>query len=202
MNKQKVIQWGILVVSLVAIAIAGFTIIQTGYTYQGSLIDPPIRADDFELVNYDSTPFHLSDYRGKVVLLFFGYTNCPDVCPTTLYDFKRIAQALDESSGKVEYVFVTLDPERDTPERLRQYISAFNDSFWGLTGSEEQLSRIWSAYGVYREIEQVGDSAAGYLINHTARVYVIDKNGNLRLTFPFGMPYEAMVEDVQHLVKE
>lgn len=171
------------------------------YAYQGSLIEPPVKAAEFSLTYHDGMPFTLSDQRGKVVLIFFGYVNCPDVCPTTLSDFKRVHEALGEQAGEVKFVFITVDPERDTPEMLADYAAAFNTDFIGLGGRDEDLRPVWDAYYVVREkIES--ESALGYLMEHSARVMVIDRQGDLRMTFPFGMSVEAMTQDIQHLLDE
>jgi protein SCO1/2 len=183
----------------IAIA-AGINYIAKPYAYQGSLIDPPSPAVDFSLGSGDGSTFQLKEQRGNVVLLFFGYTHCPDVCPTTLYDFKQIKARLGKLSEKVQFVFVTVDPERDTITHLNDYVTAFDPEFIALGGDYAELETVWSAFGVYREEKDVG-SAGGYLVDHTARVYVIDLQGNLRLTFPFGMASEAMTKDVMQLLE-
>jgi protein SCO1/2 len=164
------------------------------------LIDPPIPVDDFTLQRPDGQSFTLSDQQGKVVLIFFGYTSCPDVCPTTLADFKQIRARLGDAAGNVQFVFITVDPERDTPERIGQYVTTFHPAFIGLTGSQAELESVYAGFGVFVEKEDTG-SSAGYLVSHTSRVYVIDQDGKLSLTFPFGMEAEAMAEDIAHLVK-
>jgi protein SCO1/2 len=139
--------------------------------------------------------------RGDIVLLFFGYTSCPDVCPTTLSEMKRVLAELGSNAGQVQVIFVTVDPERDTPQKLRDYVSIFNPAFIGLSGSMEELQEVWSDYGVYREEEQLPNSATGYLVNHTARVYLIDRDGNLRLSYSFGTPTDDFVHDLKILFK-
>ena len=97
--------------------------------------------------------------------------------------------------------FVTVDPERDTPEKLKEYVSIFNSAFIGLSGSMEELEKVWSDYGVYREEEQMPNSATSYLVNHTARVYLIDRDGNLRLSYSYGTPTDDFVTDLKILFK-
>ncbi len=169
------------------------------YTFQGSYFEQALPAADFTLQDQHGRPFTLSQQRGKVVLIFFGYTSCPDVCPTTLGEYKKIAQRLGERADQVAFVMITADPERDTPERLGNYVSTFHPDFLGLTGSPEALQAVYDAYGVFVEKEE-SESKANYLVSHTSRVYVIDPDGNLRLTFPFGMAAESMAEDVLHLL--
>ena len=149
----------------------------------------------------DGTSIRLSDQQGKLVLLYFGYTFCPDVCPTTLYDLSQAKARLGEDGSKIQVVMVTVDPERDTPELLHDYVTTFDSSFIGLSGDIEELETIWSDYGVYRD-KKSNDGATSYLVDHTARVYVVDTNGGLRLTFPFGIASEAMADDLAHLLDE
>lgn len=159
-------------------------------------------AADFALTRADGTAFHLSEERGSVVLLFFGYTACPDICPTTLAELRLALEALKPAeASRVKVLFITVDPARDTPERVQEYVNHFNTEFIGLSGSEEELLQIWESYGVYREIVN-GESAAGYLVNHTARVTLIDQNGNMRVSFPFDMPVEDIVHDLKLILKE
>lgn len=183
------------------IVLVGLQFVNRPYTFRGSLIDPPVEAADFELLDQHKESFRLSEQKGKVVLVFFGYTNCPDVCPVTLSDYIQIKRNLGEDADNVEFVFITVDPERDTPERLATYISNFDPGFTALSGTRTELEPVWQSYGVYQEKQDVG-SAAGYLVNHTARTYAIDTNGNWRLTYPFEMDRDAILDDVRHLIGE
>lgn len=172
-------------------------------TFIGTSYDEPYPvAPEFSLTRANGELFRLSGQRGKVVLLFFGYTACPDVCPTTMAEMK---QALDRLSPdnleQVQVVFVSVDPKRDTPERVQEYVDHFNSSFIGLSGSEEELAKIWNAYGIYR-LEVPGVSAAGYTVDHTARVTMIDRNGNMRVSFGFDTPVDDVVHDLQLLLKK
>jgi protein SCO1/2 len=169
---------------------------------RGSAIEPATAAVDFELSDTTGTAFKLSDHKGDVVLLFFGYANCPDFCPTTLAEYKNIHEQLGESAAEVRFVFVTVDPDRDSPEAIDQFVHAFNPSFIGLTGTEEQLQFVWENYFVGRIPQVVEDSEMGYLVSHATRIYVVDKAGNLRLTFPFGMPVADMTHDINLLLAE
>jgi protein SCO1/2 len=192
---------GIGVVFGLAMVLAGWFFFDQSYTYQGVLIDPPATAFDFELTDQYGEPFQLSDQRGNVVLIFFGYTNCPDVCPVTLSEFKRIKEQLGDQAERVRFVYITVDPERDSQERVQAYLNNFDPNFIGLVGERESLEPIWEAYGVYAKRQDVG-SAAGYLIDHTARTYLIDAQGNWRLNYPFGIETAKITEDIQHLLKE
>lgn len=170
--------------------------------FRGTSYDAPYpAASDFSLTRANGETFRLSDQHGKVTLLFFGYTSCPDVCPTTMAELKQVLDRLSPNNLKqVQVVFVTVDPKRDTPERVQEYVDHFNSAFIGLSGSEEQLTRIWNGYGIYR-LEVPSSSAAGYSIDHTARITMIDKNGNIRVSYGFDTPVDDLVHDVQLLLK-
>jgi protein SCO1/2 len=114
---------------------------------------------------------------------------------------KTLTTRLGSQAKDVQVLFVTVDPDRDTLEKLNQYMSAFNPAFYGLTGTTNELESVWKAYGVYREI-RTGATAAGYLVDHTARLYCVDKQGRLRVTYSFGTPVDAILSDVRYLLKE
>ena len=192
---------GIGIVLGLVLMLVGWKVLAQPYTYQGSLIDPPVPAADFQLNNQHGDTFHLSEQRGKVVLIFFGYTHCPDVCPVALSEFKQVKKQLGDLADQVEFVFITVDPERDTAEVLGQYLANFDPTFIGLSGTPDELEPVYKSYGVYHEKTDTG-SAAGYLVDHTARMYVIDAQGNWRLTYPFGMEVEKQVEDLVHLLQD
>lgn len=198
-SKLGTIGFGV-VIGLLSVLIA-WQIFTQSYTYQGSLIDPPVKAADFELLDQHGESYNLSDQRGKVVLIFFGYTHCPDVCPVTLSEFKQVKSQLGELASEVEFIFITVDDERDTPEKISMYLENFDRDFIGLTGDQSDLESVYQSYGVSR-VKQQSNSAAGYLVDHTARVYAIDKIGNWRLTYPFGMEVEKIYQDVRHLILE
>ena len=197
-NTQKIILFSGVVLLTVVIGYLGASGLLNPVVYQGSLIEPPIPAADFSLTDQSGRPFTLSDQEGKVVLIFFGYTSCPDVCPTTMADFKRITEILGEKASEVVFVMVTADPERDTPERMGAYVNAFHPGFVGLSGTPEELALVYADYGVFVEKEETDN--ANYEVSHTARVYVIDRDGSLRLTFPFGLGARAMADDIAHLL--
>ncbi len=181
--------------------VAVFTLLgpTKSYTFQGSLIDPPVEAPQFELWDVNGQRFQLSELGGQVVIMFFGYTSCPDVCPVTLTDFLRIRSKLGNQAEKVSFVFVTVDPERDTPERMKKYLTNFDPAIIGLTGERTELESVWSSYGVY-EAKEDGGSEGNYLVDHSSRIYVIDSDGNLRLTYLFGTENQVIIEDVRHLI--
>jgi protein SCO1/2 len=158
-------------------------------------------APDFELENVAGGTFRPSDHQGKVLLLYFGYTFCPDICPATLAQVTVALDRLEEDADRVVMLFVTVDPERDTAEVMSNYVSAFHPNIIGLTGSRESLEAVFSAYGIVAEREELPDSAMEYAMNHTTRLFLVDPEGRLRLSYPFGTQPGDIVEDVTYLLK-
>ncbi|WP_456412589.1 SCO family protein [Thiolapillus sp.] len=146
--------------------------------------------------------FALKDYRGKVVLLYFGYTQCPDVCPTSLSYLAQAFNELDEKElEKVVGVFVSVDPKRDTPELLDEYVDYFHPNFMGVTGGEKELAEAAARYGAqYYEVELEG-SAFGYAVNHSAATYLIAPNGELRFIFPHGTSPVVISEAIRYVLE-
>jgi protein SCO1/2 len=172
-----------------------------GPSFRGSVLDEPVSVPDFVLTDQYGQPFRLSDQRGQVVLLFFGYTQCPDVCPTTLATWRKIHEALGDDAERVRFVFVTVDPERDSPERLGLHVNAFNPDFVGLTGAQDELDAVYGVFDVYYEKDSSSGSAAGYLVNHTATTFVLDAEGKWRLRETFGTDVEDVVHDIRQLLE-
>lgn len=144
-----------------------------------------------DLVRADGTPFTLADERGRTTLLFFGYTHCPDVCPATIGELMQVLQARPD----VRVVFVTVDPERDTPEFLAEWTKYLPEGMVGVTGSPLAIRHAADQYGVrYARVDT--DSRSGYAMSHTAFQYLIDPEGNLVLTYPFGTPAAAILGDL------
>ena len=158
-----------------------------------------IPAPDIELVGPGGEPVALSDFEGQVVAVYFGYTFCPDVCPISLAKLNRARTMLGEDADQVQVVMVTVDPARDTVEVLEEYMSNFDESFIGLTGPEDDIDRIATVYGIYHQAQE-STSAAGYLVDHTSTVMVIDKNGELKLLVPYDMTDEEVADDLAYLV--
>jgi protein SCO1/2 len=169
--------------------------------FRGGELSPPRSAPDLVLKDQDGAAFRLSRQRGQVVLLSFGYTFCPDVCPTTLAELVQARARLGEAARRVRIVFVTVDPERDTAERLREYTRAFGRAFTALTGEAAALAEARKAYGVTAEKRAVKGTAAAYLIDHSAMVHVIDAEGRVRLMFPFGTSVDDMEHDIRLLLR-
>lgn len=180
---------------------AGRRILAQPYTFRGSQIEPAVAGADFTLTDQQGQAFRLSEQRGKLVLLFFGYTHCPDVCPVTLAEFTRIKADLGDQAKDVRFVFITVDPERDTVDALRAYMANFDPQFISLTSEREALEVVWKDYGVY-QARQETSGASGYLVDHTARTYLIDGSGNLRATYPYEMTEADVVSDLKYLLRQ
>ncbi len=164
-------------------------------------VEPYPLAPEIELRKAGGEPFLLSDLKDKIILLFFGYTSCPDVCPTTLAELNIALTKIKRGAQNVQVVFISVDPQRDTPEKIQEYASRFGESFIGLSGSMEELEPIWRNYGVFREIAQDG-TAMDYIVNHTARVTLIDRRGYMRLSYGFQTPPEDIANDIDILLDE
>lgn len=154
---------------LIAI-VAAASYLTVDRSLRGSVIDPPFPAAEIALTDSNSEPFALSQVRGNVAVIFFGFTNCPDECPLAMANLKLAVEMLGERGDQVQVLLVTTDPVRDSPEALRDFLSRFNPRFLGLTGTETQLSRVWKDYGV--TVMDGGET-------HSSYIYVIDESGML-----------------------
>jgi protein SCO1/2 len=171
------------------------------YTFHGSVIQEVYAAPDFRLPDGSGGEFQLSEQQGDLVLVFFGYTYCPDVCPATLSELKQVRRALGKDAERVRVVFITVDPERDTPERTALYARGFDPGFHGLSGSVEQLQPVWKDYGVFFQLNKDDPQDTTYTVDHSSHVYLVDADGNLRLTYSFGTPVQQIYEDVRYLLR-
>jgi protein SCO1/2 len=153
---------------------------------------------DFTLTDHRGKAVRLSDFRGRIVALFFGFTQCPDVCPTTLSDFAQVNRNLGRDAERLQVLFVTIDPERDTQQLLAEYIPAFDARFIGLRGSPEEIRRVADGFKVtYRKIP--AREGNFYTLDHTAYVFLFDKTGRLRLKVPHGQSAEALTRLVREV---
>ena len=151
----------------------------------------------FELTSHLGESTKIQDFEGKVVAIFFGFTYCPDICPTTMYELKAIKDALGSDGDKLQVIFVSLDPERDTIELMKKYVPSFDSSFIGLTGSADNIKKIASQYKIF--YQKVGEEK-DYTIDHSSAIYLIDKKGNIRVRHPFGSSQEMIINDIQSLI--
>jgi protein SCO1/2 len=154
---------------------------------------------ELRLLDPDGKPRALADFRGKVVVVIFGYTQCPDVCPTTLADFASAMKKLGADAAQVQVLFVTLDPRRDTAELLRQYVPAFDPAFLGLRGDAAATAKATREFRIYAQ-ERPGKTADTYTVDHSAQSFVFDRQGRVRLIIGYGAPSEAIASDLRILL--
>ncbi len=167
----------------------------------GITIDSPKSAYDFTLRSMDDRTIRLSDYRGKVVALYFGYTFCPDVCPKTLNDIAQALKVLGDDAQGVQLIFVSVDPERDTPTRANLFAQGYNPTFIGATADPDTIAYTATQYGITYQRIEAPTSAAGYLMNHSAVVTLIDRQGQLKTLWPFDTSRDDMVSDLRALLE-
>lgn len=153
-----------------------------------------------ELIDHNGQRRTLSDFKGKVVTLFFGFTHCPDVCPTTLSEMAVVMKELGADAGRLQVLFVTVDPERDTADLLKRYVPAFNPSFLGLTGSADEIARAAKEFKIYYQKQPL--KGGGYTMDHSAGTYIIDGEGRLRLFAQYGAGAPALLHDIRQLLKQ
>jgi cytochrome oxidase Cu insertion factor (SCO1/SenC/PrrC family) len=153
---------------------------------------------NFSLTDHNNAKFQMNQLQGKLILLSFGYTYCPDICPTELAKLALVLDTLKDKTDRLQGLFVSLDPNRDTPEVLREYVGYFSSGIVGLTGSEEAVALVARQYRVkYQRHEKEG---GGYSIDHSANLYLIDQRGALAAVIPYGMPVEHIVDVVSGLL--
>ncbi|MGE5463097.1 MAG: SCO family protein [Syntrophothermus sp.] len=199
---KKTVLVGVLAFGLIGFATLAVWLLKPTVGLRGTVYAEPYPdAPLIRLTRHDGSTFQLGDLKGRIVLLFFGYTTCPDVCPTTLAELKTaIDRVGPENAGQVKVVFVTVDPQRDSPQRVQEYVNHFNKEFIGLSGSEPELAKVWNDYGIYRSVAG-GSSAAGYLVDHTARITLIGQDGKLRASYGYETPVDDLVHDLQFLLQ-
>lgn len=160
---------------------------------------------DFQLIDHNGHSRSLADFRGKVVMMFFGFTNCPDVCPTTMADMAQVVRQLGEEGERVQGLLVTVDPARDTPEALARYATAFHPGFLGLRGDDattKALAGEFKAFYAERQPQYGHGLDHHYMVDHTRAIYVFDRTGKLRLLMTSGRTVDQMTADVALLLKE
>lgn len=198
---KRIFYAGLAVFFAVTLGIFLTVILSRPANFRGTMYAEPFPpAPDFALTDSTGEVQRLGDYRGRIVLLFFGYMYCPDICPATLAEMKLAVGQLKGDADQVQVIFISVDPQRDTSEAVQGYVERFNPSFLGLSGTQDELEPIWNGYGVYREVVE-GTSETNYIINHTARVTLIDQDGNMRLTYGFQTPPEDIAHDIRILLK-
>ncbi|APW40916.1 SCO family protein [Rhodoferax koreense] len=158
-------------------------------------------ARDFQLTDHTGQPRSLKDFKGKMVVVFFGYTQCPDVCPTSMAELAEVKASLGADAGKLQGVFITVDPERDTPEVLKAYMGNFDPSFIALRPTPEQLVAVAKDFKIYyKKVD--GKTPTSYSMDHSAGSYVYDTQGRLRLYARYGSGAQALSSDLKQLLKQ
>lgn len=156
-------------------------------------------ARDFALTDQDGKPRTLADFKGKAVVIFFGYTHCPDVCPTTMAEMAAVMKQLGPDAERVQVLFVTVDPERDTPDLLKHYVPAFDPRFIGLSGDTDATARVAKEFRVFYQ-KVPGKEAGNYTMDHTAASYVFDPQGRVRLFVRHGQGPDPIAQDLKALL--
>jgi len=168
----------------------------------GAALTPPRPIPDLTLQRSDGAPFHTADLRGQLSLVFFGYTFCPDVCPLTLSELKQVRGLLGSDADQLHVYFVTVDPARDTAERLHRYVKAFDPAFEGLTGEPAALASMRAAFGAIGERRDAPDGGPNYFMDHTAALFLVDTSGGISLVYAYGTPPGQLADDVRQLARQ
>lgn len=167
------------------------------YKFSGSNMSSYNLDSSFELKSHEGDIKSVDDFQGFVVALFFGFTHCPDVCPTSMQELKLIKKKLGQQGEDFQVLFITLDPERDNQSLLKQYVPSFDESFIGLTGTNEQIAKIAQQYKIFHK--KVGDGKS-YTIDHSSAIYLLDKKGMIRVRYPYGSSVDGIIEDIKYLI--
>jgi protein SCO1/2 len=200
---KKTLLVGALLLSLVGLG-TYFALQPSPQTEQGlrsGSFEPPREAPDFLLDGSNGKKLSLRDHLGKVIILEFGYTHCGLVCPVTLALLTEVNRKLGSAARDVQLIYVTVDSVRDTPERLREHLAAFNPSFLGATGASDEVAAVHKAYGVVAERVASRNPALEYEVNHSSSLYLIDRQGKIRGLVPYGTPADDIVHDLELLLK-
>ena len=158
-------------------------------------------ARNFQLTDADGNPRSLADFKGKVLVVFFGYTQCPDVCPTTMAELSEVKRSLGPAGAKVQGVFVTVDPDRDTAALLKAYVNNFGPDIVGLRGSADEIRQVAKEFKVFYA-KVPGKTETSYTVDHTAGSYVFDAKGHVRLFTRYGSGAQALADDLRRLLEE
>ena len=181
------------------LAAVSFLAACTPDTFRATDITGAEFARSLELTGHDGKPRSLADFRGKVAVVFFGFTHCPDVCPTTLAKLSEVSKRLGGDADEMQVLFVTVDPERDTPEVLSRYVPAFGPQFVGLTGDPAAIARTAKEFKVVYH-KQPGNTPDAYTVDHSSGTFVFDREGRVRLFVRHDQPVEDLVHDIRLLL--
>jgi protein SCO1/2 len=189
--------------ALILTLVVGVAGCQEAQSFNGNVVEPPRPAPELPGTNWDGEPFRLSERRGKVTVLFFGYTFCPDICPMTLTKMRRVEEGLGDRADDLEVVFVSVDPHRDGVEKLSGYVPNFDQSFYGVHLTFDELERVKEDFGITVQYSQPKDgpgSDSYYYVDHTGTYFVLDRQGRIRLEYPPTATPEQMIPDIETLI--
>ncbi|MDL9999796.1 SCO family protein [Variovorax sp. J22P240] len=204
MNKRQALRWMVKTAAWGgAAAVAGLSLAactESKPSFNAVDITGADYAKDFSLTDAEGRVRTMADFKGKAVVLFFGYAQCPDVCPTTMSEMTQVKQQLGADGGKLQVLFVTVDPARDTPEVMKAYMGAFDPSFVALIPTPDQLAAMTKDFKVYyKKVD--GKTPTSYSMDHSAASFIYDPQGRLRLYARYGAGVPAMVSDIKALLK-
>ena len=168
----------------------------TEHEFAGVLVENPTVVEDFTLTAVNDQSVKLSDFAGQYVFIYFGYGYCPDLCPDTLAKMARIRKDLGDQADKMQFILVSVDPERDTPETLAEYVSYFDETFVGITGTPVEIDTAGKPFGIYYE-KHGGTAASGYLIDHTARTFLVDPERKVRISYAHDVLDDEILADLR-----
>ncbi|MEM5469798.1 MAG: SCO family protein [Paracoccaceae bacterium] len=183
----------------VAIAILGFASIQFSVRYLPRQDDPAFRAE-FELTNHHGKVQTEGDFAGRWMLVFFGFANCPDVCPTTLAEVAAVMTGLGEESAQFQPIFISIDPERDTPDVLAEFVRPFDADIIGLTGSPDQIAQTAETFPIYFERIEEATAPDGYTMGHTSHLFLFGPEAGFMQSWPYGTPAEEILTDLRQRI--
>lgn len=206
-NPLRLILGGVFLLVMIAAVLGGLLLLAPRVqsvelaSGQGTVLNPPQQLAAFTLTGTDGQPTGLDDLRGKYTLLSFGYTHCPDVCPLTLTEYKRVKRELGAQAGAVNFVFVSVDGARDTPDLLGRYLERFDPAFIGMTTADDgHMREIADMFNIYYERRTFENTQATYLVDHTASLFLINPRGQIVALYPFGTPPVSIARDLAGLI--
>jgi protein SCO1/2 len=211
--EQRRVGWRVYVTVLAILSVLLCAFLITRYTvyrevqekFFGQTLVPAKDAYDFHLVDQDGNPFQLSQLRGKVALFSFGFTHCPNVCPTTLADLAKVYRAVpDKNRPQLQILFITIDPDRDSADKMKEYVPYFDSTFKGLTGSADQIAQTAKAYGAFYEKQPTtAEDPNVYFMNHSAYIYLIGPDGKWRILYGFDQlnETEKIAGDIERVIR-